>query len=69
MNRLAELIRGDIKDPDTRLQTAKDLLIYCRQDSWAMVAIYKKLLESFKVQGDLAVFKSKSLAPFWGITS
>ncbi len=49
MNRLAELIRGDIKDPDTRLQTAKDLLIYCRQDSWAMVAIYKKLLESFKV--------------------
>jgi hypothetical protein len=46
MNKLAELIRGDIEDPATRLQTAKDLLIYCRQDSWAMVAIYKKLLET-----------------------
>jgi hypothetical protein len=49
MNKLAELIRGDIKDSETRLQTAKDLLIYCRQDSWAMVAIYKKLLESLKI--------------------
>jgi hypothetical protein len=44
MNKLAELIRGDISDTEDRIQTAKDLLIYCRQDSWAMVEIYKKLL-------------------------
>lgn len=44
MNKLAELIRGDLNDSDIRLQTAKDLLIYCRQDSWAMVEIYRKLL-------------------------
>jgi Domain of unknown function(DUF2779) len=44
MNKLAELIRGDISDTEARIQTAKDLLIYCRQDSWAMVEIYRKLL-------------------------
>ena len=44
MNKLAELIRGDISDIHARTQTAKDLLVYCRQDSWAMVEIYKKLL-------------------------
>ena len=44
MNKLAELIRGDISDLEERAQTAKDLLVYCRQDSWAMVEIYRKLL-------------------------
>lgn len=44
MNKLAALIRGDIYDSGERLQTAKDLLIYCRQDSWAMVEIYRRLL-------------------------
>jgi hypothetical protein len=43
MNKLAELLRWSISETD-KLQAAKDLLIYCRQDSWAMVEIYRKLL-------------------------
>lgn len=44
MNKLAEILRWSISETD-KLQSAKDLLIYCRQDSWAMVEIYRKLLE------------------------
>ena len=43
MNKLAELLRWGISEND-RIQIAKDLLVYCRQDSWAMVEIYRKLL-------------------------
>ncbi|MBP6921703.1 DUF2779 domain-containing protein, partial [Candidatus Gracilibacteria bacterium] len=44
MNKLAELMSRKMSDPDVRMQTARDLLVYCRQDSWAMVEIYRKLL-------------------------
>ena len=44
MNRLAELMWDKISDTHEREKIAKDLLIYCRQDSWAMVEIYRKLL-------------------------
>ena len=44
MNKLAELIWNKVQDKDERTQIARDLLIYCRQDSWAMVRIFRFLL-------------------------
>ena len=43
MQKLEHLINGKIADPDERLQTIKNLLIYCGQDSLAMVKIYESL--------------------------
>lgn len=44
MQKLEHLINWKISDPEERLQTTKNLLIYCGQDSLAMVRIYEKLL-------------------------
>lgn len=44
MQALQYLLEGRITDKEIRLDTIKNLLIYCRQDSFAMLAIYKILL-------------------------
>lgn len=45
MQALQNLIEGRIANEAERLETIRNLLIYCRQDSFAMLRIYKKLLE------------------------
>lgn len=44
MRALQNLIEGRIIDEGDRLQTIRNLLVYCRQDSFAMLAIYRVLL-------------------------
>lgn len=46
MQALEKLIDGTIVSEFERIETIKNLLIYCRQDSYAMLAIYKILLQS-----------------------
>ncbi len=48
MQALEKLLDWSMRDEAKRIETIKDLLIYCRQDSYAMLAIYKVLLESLK---------------------
>jgi aryl carrier-like protein len=45
MQKLEKLINGEISDPTDRLETTKNLLKYCGQDSLAMVRIFEKLLK------------------------
>jgi len=44
MQTLKNLISWRISDNDERIKKIKDLLVYCRQDSLAMLEIYKVLL-------------------------
>lgn len=43
MKELVKLIDNQIDDENQKKKIIEDLLIYCGQDSWAMVEIYKKL--------------------------
>ena len=45
MRALWDIINGHNSEPESRKETLKNLLIYCRQDSYAMFVIYKRLLE------------------------
>lgn len=45
MKELVKLINNQIADEDQRRRLAEDLLIYCGQDSLAMVRIYQELLD------------------------
>lgn len=45
MQTLKNLISWKINDKNERIEKIKDLLVYCRQDSLAMLEIYRKLLE------------------------
>ena len=45
MRALRDLIEKRSENIKERLAIIKNLLKYCRQDSFAMLAIYKKLLE------------------------
>lgn len=44
MQKLEKLINGEISDPKIRMEAIKNLLLYCGQDSLAMVRIFEKLL-------------------------
>lgn len=46
MRALQDLIEGRISVTENRLGVIKNLLVYCRQDSFAMLKIYEKLLQS-----------------------
>jgi hypothetical protein len=43
MQKLAKLINWEISDPTERIESIKNLLLYCGQDSLAMVRIFEKL--------------------------
>lgn len=45
MKKLHELIDGQITDITKREEVIKNLLIYCGQDSLAMVKIFQKILQ------------------------
>jgi len=45
MKELVKLIDNQIDDENQKKKVIKDLLIYCGQDSLAMVKIFEKLLE------------------------
>jgi len=45
MKELVKLIDNQIDDENQKKKVIKDLLIYCGQDSLAMVRIFEKLLE------------------------
>lgn len=46
MQALEKLLDGSIANEAERIETVKNLLVYCRQDSYAMLAIYGVLLKS-----------------------
>jgi hypothetical protein len=45
MKELVKLVDNQIDDDGVRIKLAEDLLIYCGQDSLAMLEIFKKLQE------------------------
>lgn len=46
MKKLHELISGTITDPITKQTLLQDLLIYCGQDSLAMVKIFQTIVKN-----------------------
>jgi len=45
MKELVKLVDNQIADEDQKKKLIEDLLIYCGQDSLAMVEIFKRLIE------------------------
>jgi hypothetical protein len=48
MKKLYELISGAITDPVIKQTLLQDLLIYCGQDSLAMVKIFQTIMQHIK---------------------
>jgi hypothetical protein len=54
MRALQDLIEGRIVDENSRIETIRNLLIYCRQDSYAMLAIYEVLRSAVSVSESIS---------------